>query len=157
MLLLCDRWQQRGTLTKWRLVWKCIWSKDVEFSSSMRNKRHSLAFVSTCWTLMVTKQWMWAHWGNGWCFSAVVQIFMSVAHRLLLEKMHNQWRWLCGKIVFCSWKFSLSNSVIVLFVAVVASMEINRRHYFQGKLGRPRQFVFTQCGLGKPKGWTPLT
>lgn len=26
--------------------------------------------------------------------------------------------------------FSLSNSVIVLFVAVVVSMEINRKHYF---------------------------
>ena len=33
--------------------------------------------------------------------------------------------------MFCSCKFALSNSVIVLFVSVVVSMEINRRHYFQ--------------------------
>jgi len=32
--------------------------------------------------------------------------------------------------VFCSWEFTLSSSVTVLFVAAVVSMEINRRHYF---------------------------
>ena len=36
----------------------------------------------------------------------------------------------CGKIVVCSCEFALSNNVIVLFVAVVASMEVNRKHYF---------------------------
>ena len=29
VLLLCDRWQQRGTLTEWWLTWKCVWSKGV--------------------------------------------------------------------------------------------------------------------------------
>jgi len=28
----------------------------------------------------------------------------------------------------------LSNSVIVLFVSIIVSMEINRRHYFQGDI-----------------------
>ena len=37
----------------------------------------------------------------------------------------------CWTIVFCGWEFYLSNSVIVLFVPVVVSMEINNRHYFQ--------------------------
>ena len=32
--------------------------------------------------------------------------------------------------MFCNWKFALSNIVIMLFVSVVVSMEINRRHYF---------------------------
>jgi len=31
---------------------------------------------------------------------------------------------------FCSWESALSNNVIVLFVSVVVSMEINRRRYF---------------------------
>ena len=29
----------------------------------------------------------------------------------------------CWKIVFCSWEFALSNSVIVLFVSAVVSIE----------------------------------
>ena len=38
------------------------------------------------------------------------------------------------KIVFCSWESALSNSVIVLFVSVVVSVEICRRHYFWSNL-----------------------
>ena len=34
------------------------------------------------------------------------------------------------KAVFCSWKSALPNSIIVLSVSNVVSMEINRRHYF---------------------------
>ena len=37
---------------------------------------------------------------------------------------------LCWKIVFCSWEFTLSNSVIVPFASVIVSMEIKRRHFF---------------------------
>lgn len=29
MLLPCDRWQRRDSLTKWCLTWKCVWSKTV--------------------------------------------------------------------------------------------------------------------------------
>jgi len=36
----------------------------------------------------------------------------------------------CWKIAFCSWGFSISSNVIVLFVADIVSMEINRRHSF---------------------------
>ena len=54
---------------------------------------------------------------------------------LLAKKCRtNKHCWLCWKIVFFSWEFSLSNSVIVLFVAIVGSMEINKRHYFWSKL-----------------------
>jgi hypothetical protein len=35
----------------------------------------------------------------------------------------------------CSQKFDPSKSVIVLFVSIVVSMEINRRHYFRSGLG----------------------
>ena len=38
------------------------------------------------------------------------------------------------KIALCSWEFALSNGVIALFISVVVSMEINRRHYFWSDL-----------------------
>jgi len=38
-LLPCDRWQQRGTQTKWHLTWKCLWSKGVELNSAMQKKK----------------------------------------------------------------------------------------------------------------------
>ena len=37
-------------------------------------------------------------------------------------------------IMFYSWEFALSNSVTMLFVPVVVSIEINREHYFQSNL-----------------------
>jgi len=52
----------------------------------------------------------------------------------------------------------LYQTVLLCFVSVVVSMEINRRHYFWSSLCvcRARQFLFTQCGPGKPKGWPPM-
>ena len=38
ILLPCNRWQQRGTLTKWRLSWKCGWNKGVSLNSSQKQK-----------------------------------------------------------------------------------------------------------------------
>jgi len=60
ILLLCDRWQQRGSLTKWCLTWECIWSKVLSLNSSMRKKWHPETFINTSWTFMETNQWMWA-------------------------------------------------------------------------------------------------
>ena len=72
-----------------------------------------------------------------------------------LAKVHSHWWWLRWKIVFCSWEFALSNSVIVLFVSIVVSMEINRRHYFRSG---PRSCVrlelccyFQVCSRSAPK------
>jgi len=63
----------------------------------------------------------------------LVQMFTSTARRSCssVTKMHSYWWQLCWKIVFCSWEFALSNTVTAPFVAVVISMEINRRHYLQ--------------------------
>ena len=63
ILLLCNSWQQRGSLTKWCLSWKCIWSKAVELNSSVWKKWHPLTFIDTWWMFMETKSWMWAQWG----------------------------------------------------------------------------------------------
>ena len=45
VLLPCDRWEQRGSLTKWHLTWECIWSKGVESNSSMWRKLNPLPFI----------------------------------------------------------------------------------------------------------------
>ena len=70
-MFLCYRWQQRGSLTQWCLTWKCIRSKGVSSNSSMGKKWHPLTFLYTWWVFMESKQWMWAHWGGGWCITAV--------------------------------------------------------------------------------------
>ena len=51
VLLLRGRRQQRGTLTKWCLTWRCVWSKGMELSFSMWEK-HPLTFTDACWTFM---------------------------------------------------------------------------------------------------------
>ena len=57
-----------------------------------------------------------------------------------LAKVHKQWWRPCRKIVVCRYEFALSDSVIVLFVSVVVSMDINRTHYFRRD---PRIFIFS--------------
>jgi len=78
ILLLCDRWQQRGSLTQWCLTWKCRWSKGVPLNSSMWKKWHPLPSINTCWMFIAIKQWMYAQWGSEWCTPAVVTV--TVGH-----------------------------------------------------------------------------
>ena len=59
VLLLCDRWQQRGTLTEWHLTWECVWSEGVSLNSSIWKKHlhlhqcrclqmlHALLFIAS--------------------------------------------------------------------------------------------------------------
>ena len=85
ILLPWDRWQQRGSLTKWCLTWKSVWSKGVELNSSMQEKLHLLTFIDACWTFKETKQWMWAvrqwtvHISNDAVITAVKQWITSTA------------------------------------------------------------------------------
>ena len=124
-MMLHDRWQQRGSLTKWCLTWKCGWSKGVSLSSSMWKQLYPLTFTDACWVFMETNQWMWAQRGSGWWVSvAIAKVsqlhwcrFLRMQHAgscSLLVKMHSCWWWLCWKIMFYCWEFALSNSVIVL-------------------------------------------
>ena len=71
MLLLCDRWQQRGSLIDWHLPQKCVWNTGVGFNYFIQKKWHPLTFIYSYWTFMETQQWMWAQWGTGWCVSAL--------------------------------------------------------------------------------------
>ena len=72
ILLPCNRWQQRDSLTQWHLTWTCVGNKGVSLNSFMSKNWHPLTFVDACWMLMETKQWMWPQWGGGCCVSAVV-------------------------------------------------------------------------------------
>ena len=77
-----------------------------------------------------TVRWWVLRFSNGKSNSGsplLVQIFMRVACRLLfrLVKMQDYWWWLCWKGVFCSCEFSPSDSVVVLFVSPIVSMETN--------------------------------
>jgi len=142
MLLLRYKWQQKGSLTKWCLTWKCLWSKVESLNSSMKNKLYPLTFIHICWTFMENKQRMWVQWSGRWCISAVMTVtvihlrwcrFLSVWHAgscSSLTEIQSAWWWLHWKTVFCIWEFAVSNTAIVFFVRVVVSMKTNRWHYF---------------------------
>ena len=80
ILLLYNWLQQKGSLIKWHLTWKCVWRKGVELNSSLQKKCHSLTFINICQMLLETKQWMWAQWGSGWCVSAVATATVCLLH-----------------------------------------------------------------------------
>ena len=79
-LLLCDRQQQRGSLTKWHLTWKCVWMKGNWIPSCRKMAPTDIHQFS--WAFMESKQWMWAQWGSGWCVSAVATATWKTIHVL---------------------------------------------------------------------------
>jgi len=86
-------------------------------------------------------------WNSGhFCWCRLLQAWHA-GSCLLLMKTHSYWWQLRWQRVFGSWDCALSNSVIVLFLSVVVSVEINRRHYFQSNL---RSFYIS--GMGPRRG-----
>ena len=90
MLLPCDRWQQRGNLTKWRLSWKCVWSKGVSLNSSMEKKapidiyRCLLHMYGHQTVELNTVMWWVMHFSSDNCRSSpLLQTIVSVACRRL--------------------------------------------------------------------------
>mgnify|MGYP001856524073 CR=1 FL=1 len=138
----CNRRQQRSSLTEWHLIWKCIWSKGVSLNSSMRKK---MAPTDIHWCLLSVYRDQ-TQWGGGCCVSSSGDSDMkhkshlgqpcTVGMQALVHCWEHAQLMAASmlKKVFFSWEFTLSNSVIVLFIAVVVSMETNRRHYFQSDL-----------------------
>ena len=101
MLLLCDRWQQRGSLTQWHLAWKCGWSKGVSLDFSTWKKVthwYSSALAECLWRLNSECE---AQWDSGWCISAVVTAAWNTVC-VLDQLIHvNQWivtRKLCTEL-----------------------------------------------------------
>jgi len=145
MLFLCDRWQQRGRLTKWHLTWKCGWSKGVWLNSSMQKKN------GNHWHLLMLLEDLWRTNSGcehseevGGAFQLWEQWVPSTGARFYRQRMqtlvHCCWKCIASagdcvkKIVLCGWEFSLSNIDIVLCASVAVPMEINRKHYFWSKL-----------------------
>ena len=125
--------------TQQHLTWKHTWSKGVSLNSSMWKISYPLTFTDTCWTFMwshpLREQCMWAQWGGGWCYSSgnrgqplLVQNFTS-AVCTEKKKTVNSGDY-AEKQGFVAETVVL-NSVVVFFVSVVVSMEINQRRYFQ--------------------------
>ena len=107
-------------------------------------KLHLLTSINACWMFMKTKQRCEHSEAGGGAFQQWWQWQWVISSAADLEEcsmqalVHHWWKCIanggdCWKIVFCSWEFALSNSVVVLFVSVVFSMEINKRHYFWSK------------------------
>ena len=107
VLSLCGRWQQRGSLTKWCLTWKCRWSKGVEFNSSIQKRLHPLIFINACWTFMETKQWMVTQWGDGWCIPAMVMETWKTSH--ISNSQRDFYKHSMQTLVHCWWKY-IANS-----------------------------------------------
>ena len=57
ILLPCDRWQQRASLTKEHLRWKCVWSKGVSLNSSRK-----LSSEYGCSEVMSAPLLQWQQW-----------------------------------------------------------------------------------------------
>jgi len=99
ILLLCDRWQQRGSLTKWHLTWKCTWSKGVSPNPSRWKKiapidiyRHLLNICRDQPVNMSTAKQRVVGFTSGNSDSGsplVVEIFTSTAFRLLFTAGKN--------------------------------------------------------------------
>jgi len=74
VLLLCDRWQQRGSLTEWQLTWKRGWSKGVGLNSPMQ------------------KEWWWLHWKIALCrwefalSNGIIVLYLSVVVSMEISK-----------------------------------------------------------------------
>ena len=77
IVLPCDRWQQRGTLTEWCLIWECGWSKYVSLHSFGSWKWLSVTFINACWMFMETKQRLWLQWGSSGAFQSQQQWVVS--------------------------------------------------------------------------------
>ena len=133
ILLLYDRWQQRGSLTKWCLTWKCIWRKDMWLNPSLWKPLHSLRFIDAYSIFMKTKLQMWAQWGGEWCWVTSAGVdFYDQGMQVLVH-----WRWKCranadmlNNNCFVGENL-LYQTVLLCFVSVLVSMEINRGIIFR--------------------------
>ena len=69
MLLQCDRWQQRGTLTDQYLTWKWVWSKNVPLNSGRIAPtdihRHLLNIGGAQTVDVSTVRWQVANFSSG--------------------------------------------------------------------------------------------
>jgi len=131
-----------------------VWQNDIWHESAEERdwitpwgkKMYPLMFNKACRMFLEIKQWMWAQWGDGWCVSTVVTVTQKTSpvpdshaefYEGIMQALVHHWqKWLTNSSnyvekLLSSWEFALSNSVIVLFLSVVASMERSRMINFR--------------------------
>ena len=118
ILLPCDRWQKRGSLTEWHLTWKWVWSKGVSLNSMRKSKPTDIHMyllnVYEDQTVDVsTVRWWVVHFSSGDVYKNVKQ---ALAH--CWQKCTANAHDCVEKIVFCSWEFALSKSVLVFLCSL---------------------------------------
>jgi len=127
-----------------RAVWQDgVWRRNAYEAkmwnnSSMWKKWHTVTFIDACWMFMETKMWMWAQWGGGGAFQQWWQQQWPLrawhaGSSSSLAKMHSQWWWLLIEQILNYKTISFKQCYCALIISC-SSMEINRRHYFQGDL-----------------------
>ena len=103
MVLPCDRWQQRGSLTQWHLTGKRVWSKAASLKSLTRKKWHQLTFFAAWWMFIETKHWEHSEVVAG-VFQAVETETGKMSHILDSSAQHSchiiKWR----ASLHCWWK-----------------------------------------------------
>jgi len=91
--LLCDRRQQRGSLKKWHLIWKCVQSKDVLLNWPFGNHHCLLYIYGNQKVDLKTVRWWVVHFSsddsNSGSPPLVQQVLMSVACRHLFNAGKN--------------------------------------------------------------------
>ena len=106
ILLLFNRWLQRGSLTKWCLAQKCARSKGVSLNSSMKKKNTPLTLTDVCWTFLETKQWIRGQSGGGWHISIHSTIWIG-----RLQPGHFLQSWLLASMCWKSGDAGISQSL----------------------------------------------
>ena len=124
ILLLCARWQRRGSLTKWRWHGSVDEVKGWNWIPLCRKNGthwHSLPLVECLW-----KQWMRALWGSRRCFSSgdsnmgsppQVQILTSAAYRLL----HHLWKCIANSGDWIE-KYCFADEKLLYQIALLSSI-----------------------------------
>lgn len=161
ILLPCQRWQQRGSLTKQCLKWKLILSKGVELNTSMRKMLHPLTFIDIFSVCMETRLDVSTVRGEWWGSAVTRAIVVCLHWCRYLQAWHAG---SCSSLPemlmvlttlkkrVCNSGFCLSNSVTVIFVFIIVSMEINQFYFKQVLLSKQStsyNFTFSRIeGLG---------
>ena len=79
ILLMYNRWQQRGSLTKWCLTWKCVWSKGMALNSSMQEKNE------THWHSSMLAECLWRP--NGYGYNLMFQFSWQLCIAWILKQL----------------------------------------------------------------------
>jgi len=97
ILLPSNRWQQSGSLTKWCLTWKGVWSKCMELNSSTQKKYihwHSSMLTEHFWRPDKECEHIWVV-GNvfqqWWQWHARQTMFWTAMHRSYTMKWSVSW------------------------------------------------------------------